>query len=343
MRRSIALIAFLLTLAACGGSQGKPSAARPSPSQALSSPAAPAASEVVDCPSGTAVTTGSALTAALGAAQPGEVIVMQPGTYSGHFETKVSGLPDQPITLCGPRDAVLDGGSIKSGYTLYLNGASWWRLTGFSVQGGQKGVLTDHANHVLISGINVHDVGDEGIHLREFSSDNTIDGVTVRRTGLLREKFGEGIYVGTANSNWCRYSGCQPDASDRNVIQNSDVAQTTAENIDIKEGTTGGRIVNNRLSGDGMSPAGATAWVNVKGNDWTISGNVGTRSIKDGFQVHRVYAGWGTRNIFRGNRAEVDGPGFGFYVQSASLSTVIACDNKAIGAALGLSNTACTP
>jgi hypothetical protein len=81
--------------------------------------------------------------------------------------------------------------------------------------------------------------------------------------------------------------------------------------------------------------------VNLKGNEWTIVGNIGRQSIKDGFQVHRVYKGWGERNVFRGNKAEVNGPGFGFYVQSISLATVIACDNTAIGAARGLSNTQC--
>jgi hypothetical protein len=163
----------------------------------------------------------------------------------------------------------------------------------------------------------------------------------VRRTGLLRSKFGEGIYIGTANSNWCKYTACKPDASDRNVIRNNDIAETTAENIDIKEGTTGGLVADNHLAGDGMVASAATAWVNVKGNGWTISGNIGQHSLKDGFQVHRVYAGWGKDNTFRLNHAAVDGPGYGFYVQSASLATVLACDNTATGAAMGLSNASC--
>jgi hypothetical protein len=57
--------------------------------------------------------------------------------------------------------------------------------------------------------------------------------------------------------------------------------------------------------------------------------------------VHRVYAGWGEQNVFRGNRAAVDGPGFGFYVQHASLGTLLACDNTATGAGAGLSNVRC--
>lgn len=266
---------------------------------------------------------------------------MADGTYSGHFSVTVSGTEAAPITLCGDRGAVLDGGSTKSGYAFYVNGADWWRLIGFTVQGGQKGVVTDHAHHVLVQHLLVQGTGDEAIHLREFSTDNTVDGNMIRNTGSHDAKFGEGIYVGTAHSNWCRYTNCNPDNSDRNVISNNDISDTTAENIDIKEGTSGGVIENNRLSGQGMVESAATAWVNVKGNGWTVVGNMGQSSIKDGFQVHVVYAGWGQRNVFRSNHAEVDGPGFGYYVQSPSLATVLTCDNTATAAGSGLSNIRC--
>ena len=267
---------------------------------------------------------------------------MAPGIYSGQFVAEAQGTEASPIFLCGSRDAVLDGGDIKSGYTLYLHGTSYWHLVGFTVQGGQKGVMTDHASHNVISGLYVHDVGDEAIHLRSLSSDNVVEGNTVRRTGLHSSFFGEGIYVGSANKNWCKYSGCTPDMSDRNIIRSNDISETTAENIDIKEGTTGGTIIGNHLSGIGMDPASASAWVNVKGNGWTVVGNVGLTSVKDGFQVHQVYSGWGLDNVFRSNQALVDGPGYGYYVQHTSLGTVLTCDNTATGAARGLSNTQCT-
>jgi hypothetical protein len=268
--------------------------------------------------------------------------LLAPGSYSGHFTASGSGSASAPIVLCGGRSAVLDGGSVQSGYTLHLNGTVWWRLLGFAVQGGQKGVVADHANHLLIGGLYVHGVGDEAVHLREFSSDNTVSGLTIRNTGMINAKFGEGIYIGTANSNWCTYTACQPDRSDRNLILNNDISQTTAENIDIKEGTMGGTVSGNRLSGVGMVASAASSWVNAKGNSWTITWNSGQQSLKDGFSVHQVYAGWGVGNVFHSNHAEVDGPGYGFYVQSASLGTVIGCDNSAVAAALGLSNISCS-
>jgi parallel beta helix pectate lyase-like protein len=307
----------------------------PSPQTGTSVPAS------ASCPAGQQVANESDLTQALSSAVPGAVIILAPGNYVGQFIATASGTATAPITLCGSSDAIIDGGDIKTGYAFYLNGASWWQLLGFTVKGGQKGVVTDHASHVLIKGLYVHDVGDEGIHLRSFSSDNIIEEVKVRNTGLLTAKFGEGIYVGTANKNWCKYTACSPDQSDRNVVKNNDIANTTAENIDIKEGTTSGVIQGNQLDGVGMVASAATAWVNVKGNGWTVVGNTGQHSIKDGFQVHQVYKGWGVGNIFRSNHAVVDGPGYGFYVQSASLSTVLACDNTATSAGKGLSNARC--
>ena len=89
----------------------------------------------------------------------------------------------------------------------------------------------------------------------------------------------------------------------------NDIANTTAENIDIKEGTTGGKIIGNQFNGTGMVESAATGWINVKGNDWTVQGNTGTDSVKNGYQVHQVYPGWGTGNVFIGNRAQVNGPG----------------------------------
>jgi parallel beta-helix repeat protein len=319
--------------------------ASPSPSASPSArptPESPLAGSTANCPTGQLVHDAAELKQALADINPGGSIDLAAGTYSGQFVANMSGTAAAPITLCGGRDAVIDGGAIKLGYALHLDKVDWWRVIGFTIQGGQKGVVTDLANHVLISNLYVHDVGDEGIHLRNFSSDNTVEGNTVRNTGLLVAKFGEGIYVGTAHSNWCKFSSCKVDNSDRNVVRGNDISNTTAENIDIKEGTTGGVIEGNHLAGDGMVASAATAWINVKGNQWTISGNVGVHSIKDGFQVHSVYSGWGFNNVFRANQAQVDGPGYGYYVQSKSLATVVGCNNTATGAGQGLTNAQCT-
>ncbi len=317
-----------------GGTSAAPPGAAP----------APPSSGTAGCPvtGATAVSSAGALSSALSSARPGEVIVLAPGTYTGDFVASGSGTASAPITLCGPRSAVLQGESTSSGYTFYLSHASWWRVEGFTVEGGQKGVMADGADHNLLNGLYVHGTGDEAIHLRSSSSDNTVSHSVVRDAGLVKQFFGEGIYIGSAHKNWCTYSGCQPDRSDGNVLTGNDIAGTTAENIDVKEGTTGGKIIGNQFNGTGMVESAATGWINVKGNDWTVQGNTGMDSINNGYQVHQVYPGWGIGNVFIGNRAQVNGPGYGIYVQNKKLETVVACNNVVIAAGSGFSTVACS-
>ena len=303
---------------------------------------APAAMPDVDgaltCPRPSVeVASAAALAGALDAAAPGDVIGLAAGTYRGRFVATVDAGAD-PIWLCGPRDAVLDGGGIKQGYGLHLDGAAGWRVIGFTVRNAQKGVMADGATDLVIEGLLVEDIGDEAIHLRAFSTDNVVRGNEIRDTGQRREKFGEGIYVGTAQSNWCKHTDCEPDRSDRNEIVANLVYGTTAEGLDVKEGTTGGIARDNVFGGEALG--GADSWVDAKGNDWTFVGNTGIGSPQDGFQMHEILAGWGTGNEFTANVARVDGPGFGFATTNSDGNT-IRCDNTVSGAGAGFADVDC--
>jgi hypothetical protein len=345
-----ALAAMAMAMAGCSAASGnttQPHQATTAPASARPTASAQATASAVNAScgghaGGIAVSTAAELSHALSAAHPGETIVLESGVYEGNFTASMAGTATAPITLCGSRSAVLKGPGINDGYVLHLDHASYWRVEGFTVEGGQKGVVADGVTHDLIYGLYVHGTGDEAIHLRSFSSYNVVSHNVIRNTGLLVQFFGEGIYVGSANKNWCKYSGCQPDRSNYNRIIDNNIADTTAENIDIKEGTTGGVISGNILNGTGMVSSAATSWVNVKGNDWLIKDNTGTHSVGDGFSVHQVYPGWGLDNVFSGNKAIVDGPGFGIYVQSHHLGTVVQCNNVAGGAAGGMTNFGCS-
>ncbi|WP_232323819.1 right-handed parallel beta-helix repeat-containing protein [Catenuloplanes japonicus] len=298
---------------------------------------APAAA---NCPAPT-VTDAAGLTAALAAATPGTVISLRDGVYEGRFVATTPGTADAPITLCGGAGAVLDGGGVKKGYGLHLNGASHWRVQGFTVRNAQKGVMADGVSGTTIAGLTVEQIGDEAVHLRKFSSDNVVEGNTIRGTGQRKPQFGEGVYIGTAESNWCEITACAPDTSDRNVVRDNTITAVTAENIDVKEGTTGGIIAGNTFDGGALSGGNADSWVDVKGNGYTISGNTGTNSGLDGFQTHVVVDGWGKGNVFTRNVAHVNGPGYGFHLTPVEDNRV-ACDNEVTGAAQGTSNTPCS-
>lgn len=301
----------------------------------------PASTARVSCPAATVTVTDAAtLKAALAKAGPGDSIRLADGTYSGRFTATAAGTAKAPVFLCGGPGAVIDGGGIKGGYAFHLDGASYWRLVGFTVRDSQKGVVADRVQNAVIQGLTVEQIGDEAIHLRDFSSDNLVRDNTVSTTGLRRDKFGEGVYIGTAKSNWCTNSGCKPDASDRNVVLDNHISGTTAESVDIKEGTSGGKVVGNSFDGSRLSGDTNDSWVDVKGNNWLIQGNTGRHSPGDGFQTHEIIDGWGTGNVFKDNNAQVDGPGWAFHLTSDG--NVVACDNKVSDAAKGLANVTCT-
>ena len=296
--------------------------------------------QAVSCPAAaTKVTTAAELTEALADAKPGDAIHLADGIYSGRFTATNSGTAAQKIYLCGGRGAVLDAGSTDKGYAFHLDGSSYWVLSGFTIRNGQKGIIADSSTGSVIQNLAVTNIGDEAIHLRTNSSSNLIIGNTISGTGNRNKKFGEGIYIGTAVSNWCTYTSCLADQSNYNIIAGNAIAGTTSESIDIKEGTVGGVVKGNRFDGAGMTAA--SAWVNVKGNAWTIDSNHGENSPENGYETHNILQEWGDFNLFTNNSGAVDGSGYGIASWPAVHNTV-ACSNTLTGAARGVSNIECT-
>ena len=288
------------------------------------------------------VSTAGELQRALDRAVKGQRIRLADGVYQGEFVLRRSGTASRRIALCGSRNAVLRGDTLKEGYVLHLDGAAHWTLSGFSVTNGEKGVMADRAADNIIQGIEVHHIGHEGIHLRAFSTGNLVQGNLVHDTGLRKAKYGEGVYVGSAHSNWCEHSGCKPDRSDRNrILGNTIGPDVTAEGVDLKEGTTSGLVSGNDFNGQNLT--GADSWVDVKGNAWTVKGNHGSLSPQDGFQVHVEAPGWGRGNEIAGNSGDLGADGeYGVRVDNDARGTRVGCNNRFSGAGKGLSNIPCT-
>ena len=363
LARALVPAALVIALAGCvpvtqgartaGGPSGPVGATVGSPAAALAEPSA----AVTPSPSGTGISAtvtkvsvaqdlatpfacpqptvtvldGRQLRDALRAARPGDVIGLEPGTYRGTFTIKKSGTTKRPVYLCGPADAVLTAHDQLSGYTLHLEGVSDWRLQGFSVRNGAKGIMLDASHRVVLQGLSVNGVGDEAVHLRRNSTRNVVQQLLIRKTGQVHPKFGEGIYVGSAKSNWCQITACKPDRSDHNQLLNNRIALTTAESIDIKEGTRFGVLAGNVFDGRGMVSSAADSWVDVKGNDWMVISNRGRTSPRDGFQVHVILHGWGRKNSFTKNTSELSvKAGTGIMLQHPA-ANVVRCDNVMAG------------
>jgi hypothetical protein len=305
------------------------------------------------------VTTSAQLTAAVADAQPGDTInladgnytgSLRVGNYTGSFTLVRSGTASAPITLTGSRSAVIDGDGTGGHYGLYIVGANYWNVTGITVTNASKGIVLDGSNHVTFDNIRAYNIGSEALHFRAFSSDNVVKNSLIEQTGVKQAQYGEGVYIGSANSNWSTYSGGQPDASNRNRVLNNVIRNTGAESIDIKEGTVEGVVDGNQFDGVGMQGENsADSWIDVKGNNYTITNNNGVVSstvntvFNNGFELHQAVVGWGINNVFYGNTLNLANStggstttsGFGFYQQKGLTGNILSCDNTVLNAPKG--------
>lgn len=300
----------------------------------------PALPRYAGCPAATVTVGDSAgLASALGSAGPGTVVRLRPGRYTGQVRISVRGTADAPVWVCGPRDAVVEGDGPSAGGGVRIADSAHLVLAGLSVRNAQKGVSVIASTSVVLADLAVSEIGEEGVHLKSGTTDSAVVGTTIDRTGLAHPEYGEGLYVGTDHLNWCAWLDCQPDRSDRNVLQGNTVSRTAAEPIEVKEGTSDGVVSGNRIDGAGST---VDRLVALKGTGWTVSGNRGTDAGFAGVQVlHRE--GWGTGNAVFGNVFDGRLTGYAAQVPVDDPSNVVGCDNRVPAQARGISNVACQP
>ncbi|WP_104082532.1 right-handed parallel beta-helix repeat-containing protein [Cryobacterium sp. Y11] len=307
----------------------------------------PALHRYIDCPAATTtVRSAGELMAAVDRARPGTVIKMAPGTYNEQIDLTANGTAVKPIWVCGPRSAVIDSGSIAHHHGIQITNSSHLVIAGMTVTNSLKGISVVRSENVTIADTRIDHIGYEAIHLRAFTTDSTVVGNTISNTGLHGTQFGEGIYIGTSDNNWCAQTECKPDRTDGVLVQGNHISLTSAQPIEVKEGTSDGVIRSNVIDGTG-GMADSKEWVKVKGNDWTIVGNEGSNSPLHGFAVNGSVDGWGLRNVFSDNSGRVNGDGYAFFVHekggTGSSKTTVSCSNTVTSAAEGISNIACTP
>jgi len=306
----------------------------------------------------TTVSTVKAIRDAVATAQPGAVIRVADGEYQfkPRLVASASGTAQQPITLVGTRQAILRTKNASGDYGLSITG-DYWRVEGITVAHASKGIVLDGSVGTVLDDVEVFDVGDEGVHFRTCSSDGVLRNSYIHHTGRNSAQYGEGVYVGSANSNWSKLECTdsqegqrQGDNTERVLIEDNVFEDVTAEGADLKEGTDSGTLRRNefrRVGASGQNSADSA--VDAKGNNWLIESNsvfetdapwdddgtVAPSEFEDGFQAHSVYDGYGTGNVFRGNSVDGTIPGFGVGLYPAG-DNKVSCDNTATGAAQGL-------
>lgn len=242
------------------------------------------------------------LNSAIRGSRAGDLIVMAPGRYSsdngaGDAFNNKNGNKFRPITLCGPRTAVIDNGCTGCSTIFTLRKSSYINIVGMTLKNGLKAIMTEGIKRCKFDGVYISEIGMEAIHLKENSHMNMIYQSTIINTGRVRRETGEGVYIGSDDQ-------LGVDRCFQNMVLNNRIGPgVTADGIDIKQFTYGGIIKGNIL--DGRSLCGcnsATSVINVKGNSYKIIGNVGRNSVEDMFKVAKTNSGQGRNNYFSGNR-----------------------------------------
>ncbi|OJV74951.1 MAG: hypothetical protein BGO45_03645 [Microbacterium sp. 71-36] len=297
-----------------------------------------------DCPTATVTPTDATqLRTALANASPGDVIRLAANTtYSFSWYTLArSGTATQPIWICGPRSAVIDGGGTSDGRGLRIDGASYVNVVGFTMRNAAKGLQVRSSSYIVASNLLIEQIGDEAIHLLSNTTDSMVVGNTVDGTGLGPDRafYGEGVYIGTARENRCQYSNCQPDRSDRNVIAFNQIMNTTSEAIEIKAGASSGWVYGNSVDGTKMG-SDHPAPIIVFGNQWVIEKNDIKNAVADGLQVWTAdyELQYGLDNQILANTA-TNVPGLLARIGNLTKGTIVGCDNAL--AQQGRSNISC--
>lgn len=263
------------------------------------------------------VTDTAELLAALNDAQAGDEIILREGIYQNDewvgiwaaFYSGGAGKADQPIVLRSEdaeHPATICGVSQEEKVVLYIAG-DYWEIRDLRVCEGAKGIFLRDSDYSIISGCEVYNTGEEGIHIIDNSSSCLIENCDVHDNGTVRPGYGEAIYIGSAKNNTdygfdCHYNtvrGCRLGPN------------TAAEHVDIKEYTIGTVVEDCIFDGTGISGENyAAAFIANKGNYGIIRRNTGYRNenpqILYGFDLSVQIDGWGQYNKYYENTLYLD-------------------------------------
>lgn len=263
---------------------------------------------------------------ALQAAEPGDIIELTPGVYLQDVKTSKNGLPGKPITIRGPRQAIIKGGG---GARIFEINHSYITLNGFTIDGqhgsgSSKDDFRDKLIYMIgtvagqgpsnnkILNMDIKNAGGECIRMRYFAQGNEIAGNRITNCGILDFRFddggknGEGIYIGTApeQTDDKKNPTSEVDMSNGNWIHNNYINTQGNECVDIKEGSSGNIIEYNTCTGQKDENSGG---LDSRGNENVFRFNevfdsagagvrLGGDNDQDGINNH-VY-----QNILRNNR-----------------------------------------
>ncbi|MEX1310311.1 MAG: right-handed parallel beta-helix repeat-containing protein [Candidatus Sulfomarinibacteraceae bacterium] len=215
---------------------------------------------------------GDNLQAAVNALAPGDVLLLEGGTYllSSRFSIQKTGSASAPITIrpapgATPHITYVDA----SQNVINVENSAHVRLIGLEVSGGSHGIRILDSDDITVDRCHIHDTADVGLSAN-------VPGGTYERLRLSRNHIhhtggtAEGMYLG-CNSNGCRLLS---SVIEGNYIHHTNSPGVTqGDGIELKEGSADNVIANNVIHDTGY-PCIITYSAVGNGGPNTIEGNL---------------------------------------------------------------------
>lgn len=296
-------------------------------------------------------------------AKPGDIITLKPNTtYIGNLLiNNINGTPNNYISIIGNSTSIISGTDISKSKVIEISNSSYVYFglstsnidefgKGYVLTNAQKGIFVNKCSYITIQNLNIYNIGYEGLHLLNNSSFCNVLNNNIHDTGKYQPEkgFGEGIYCGSAVSNWSTYSDGKPDRTNNITISYNNLYNIVSECLDIKEGTLNGLVSYNRFNGSYLNDANsADSWIDIKGENWTISNNIMDITLLDGIQTHFItnsVPNSGCNNIMSGNLMNcitsnsIPCKGYAININSKTTGNIVYSNNRYKNADKGLTN-----
>lgn len=317
------------------------------------------------------VSTATELTSATLNAQAGDTIWVAPGKYElpssncqndkfvnetgrdcGLIWLGADGTKANPVVLAGsdPKNPPeIFSSDYKHNYGIHVTG-NYVVLKNLKIHSFSKGVVFDNSVGALMEDCEVYHTGNEIVHVRDSSQQVTLNRNFIHGSGYEIAQYGEGIYVGTYFKSWAssqqsdqtagfwgesasqhRYSGYDWRVNDTKITCNI-VKATTAENIDVKEGTIRGIVQGNMFIADSTNYDGKVDYddanIDMKGASWSVTGNYFYNSKKSGLPYYNSHFRYFVEEVIMpSNKADKPGSNVGKY--ETAVGYLVSADNYA--------------
>lgn len=196
----------------------------------------------------------SNLKTAMSAAVAGDIIYFT-GTHTGNMKTAAHGTATSPIIVRGI-NATVQTTSQSTGYGVEVV-HNYWRFDDFTINYAKKGFYCFNADYGVATRIDVTNVGQEAFKFRRYTNYWEVVNCSVDGTGQTAGDYGEGFYVGDAQSNW--ESSSKPDTSGYITFRDCYVVNTTNDAYDLKEGAHHVKYIGCIADFSGIEPIGGHA------------------------------------------------------------------------------------